>query len=584
MNEQESFYLEVSYLRARDPSIVSWSRSDLKKVGKKLFFDEEIPNNVNENEDSNIAVYLRIKHTNDEFGTYSFTENEIVLKNRNVETCFPFSKIFGPTSSQNEIFDTVVKPKMLLLINGLNSSLITYGTSGSGKTYTMMGTACFPGIIPRALEYLFRSLPKLPANPKLLLEPNGKITYCNYPTAATNNLSRITQSLSKNDLKIHHQTYKEMSQRLSAEPKAILENNAKKVILGVYVSFLEIYNEEIYDLLADVQKKPLPKLKTAMGYGGPYVKNLTLIYVTNGLEAYNVFQHGLKKVRCAEMRSNDRSSRSHSIFTIKLVQALDKDKTSVSYFNFCDLAGGHKRESIYQEIRFKESKNINTSLFVFGKCLKLMMQKSKKPGEILMPYRESKLTTLLQNSLNGIDITTMIVTVNTQNTFDDNVAILSFAALIGPVTNPEISKANKEIEELKEKLEQVRLKNEQMEIEAADQANKEAEKMLSEVRENYENKMEKLAQLYEDLFQAQRKALLQQEAQNAIKKEQKIKKKLNKSLSIKNTLLSNLQNEKQILEDELNVLQSENATLMQKKMQLKIEKNQYEDIGKYFEL
>ncbi|KAG5877781.1 hypothetical protein JTB14_003178 [Gonioctena quinquepunctata] len=77
---------------------------------------------------------------------------------------YTFTKLFKPDVTQIEVFNSIVKPRALGFINGLNSTVFTYGASGSGKTFTIVGTTAEPDFIPRALEYMFRRLPKWTTN------------------------------------------------------------------------------------------------------------------------------------------------------------------------------------------------------------------------------------------------------------------------------------------------------------------------------------------------------------------------------------------------------------------------------------
>lgn len=130
-----------------------------------------------------------------------------------------------------------------------------------------------------------------------------------------------------------------MQQRLSSEPVAFLDITAE-VTLGVFVSFAEIYNEYIYDLLVP-PKANRDKLPLGNCLGNCYIKNLNVIPVSNGLQAFQILQYGLKNLSYASTGINSHSSRSHCIFSIKLVQAADEGH-NVSCFNFCDLAGSER--------------------------------------------------------------------------------------------------------------------------------------------------------------------------------------------------------------------------------------------------
>lgn len=144
-----------------------------------------------------VQTFLRIKTVERDDHLYEIVDSETVECRipvgshayRNVKDCnnvgkkYTFTKIFPSGSTQNELFCEIVKPKLLKFINGSNYSLLSYGASGSGKTYTIVGTAEEPGIIPRSLEYIFRTLPALSDEPKIGLKSNG---------TSDNRLLRIT--------------------------------------------------------------------------------------------------------------------------------------------------------------------------------------------------------------------------------------------------------------------------------------------------------------------------------------------------------------------------------------------------------
>lgn len=225
-----------------------------------------------------------------------------------------------------------------------------------------------------------------------------------------------------------------MQQRLSNEPVASLEEPLN-VLISIWVSFAEIYNEQIYDLLLSDQPdfKDRTKLKLAKTADGDnFIKNLTNISVSSALEAYQVLQYGLNYLHYASTCVNSHSSRSHSIFTIKLVQTTkDGKQSNINYFNFCDLAGSERLKKT-QNVgdRLKESNNINTSLLVLHRCIVGVRELQKKPDNNLIPFRESKLTQLFQKALSGLESICMIVNINpTLQNFDQTQNVLNFSAI-----------------------------------------------------------------------------------------------------------------------------------------------------------
>lgn len=222
-----------------------------------------------------------------------------------------------------------------------------------------------------------------------------------------------------------------MQQRLSVDSVAIVEV-AKNASLGVFVSFAEIYNEHIYDLLKIQNTKQREKLQLGNFNDRAYIKNLTMVPVSNGLQAYQILQYGLRNLSYAATRINNHSSRSHCIFTIKLVQASTSEEGyNVSYFNFCDLAGSERvKKTLNVGDRLKESNNINTSLMVLGRCITAVRDSQKSKDNRLIPFRESKLTQLFKRALSGLEDISMIVNINpARNMFDESHHVLNFSAI-----------------------------------------------------------------------------------------------------------------------------------------------------------
>ncbi|CAH0546445.1 unnamed protein product [Brassicogethes aeneus] len=440
--------MTMSFIQARDPSILSWNIHGLNKVKANLFKESLLSEpELEVKEDNNLRIFLRVKANVDYKNLYSISEKTLtctipqgsnVLRNikegDKVTKKFEFSEIFGPNATQNEVFDNIIKPKLLGFINGKNSTLMTYGASGAGKTFTIIGTASNPGLVPRTLEYLFRTIPQLSQIIKVKPNPNGSIAILNDIEIREEKHKRtniLNASHHMIDKQAHLKTYREMQQRLSTESAALLEG-IDGISVGVWVCFAEIYNEQIYDLLVPPppRGKQRTKLKLGNANGTAYIKSLTSIFVNSGMEAYQILQYGLHNLNYAATALNSNSSRSHSIFTIKLAQLNRENQTQVSYFNFCDLAGSERlKKSHNVGERLKESNNINSSLMVLGKCID-NIRNLQKGSKSMVPYRESKLTQIFQRALSGKEDICMIVNVNPcRELFDETQHVLNFSAI-----------------------------------------------------------------------------------------------------------------------------------------------------------
>ncbi|XP_019880948.2 kinesin-like protein subito [Aethina tumida] len=454
----------VSFLQARDPSLLAWNVHDLDKVRKDLrnglFEDTDVSEPESEPEkDDFLKVFLRIKSQVKFDKLYDvkgdtliskIPEDSQVMRNAKVGESitkkYSFSKILGPECTQSEMFNKIVKPKVLQFINGKNSTVMSYGASGAGKTYTIVGTENQPGLIPRSLEYVFRSLPQI-SNIKVKPNPNGSLTVLNKYTVKDER-KKLHNLLSSSHLMLdkeaHARVYRKMQERLSGEGVATV--NSSDVSVSVWVSFAEIYNEKVYDLLVGppARGKMRPQLRLASAHGRTYIKDLVAIGVISGLEAYQVLQYGLNNLKYAATSVNSNSSRSHAIFTIKIAQSIG-NMMGVSYFNFCDLAGAERlKKTRNVGERLKESNNINTSLMVLSKCINMIRQSQKQANDkLVVPFRESKLTQLFQKALAGHENICMIVNINPcLKMFDETHHVLNFSAVMKEIivdekpTNP----------------------------------------------------------------------------------------------------------------------------------------------------
>ncbi|KAG5515401.1 hypothetical protein RHGRI_036452 [Rhododendron griersonianum] len=269
--------------------------------------------------------------------------------------------VFGPTSQQKDLYDQAVSPIVFEVLEGYNCTIFAYGQTGTGKTYTMEGggrkkNGEFPndaGVIPRAVRQIFD----------------------------------------------------------------ILE--AQNAEYNMKVTFLELYNEEITDLLAaeesskfidDKSKKPIALMED--GKGGVFVRGLEEEIVCTANEIYKILEKGSAKRRTAETLLNKQSSRSHSIFSItihiKECTPEGEEMIKCGKLNLVDLAGSENiSRSGAKEGRAREAGEINKSLLTLGRVINALVEHS---GHV--PYRDSKLTRLLRDSLGGKTKTCIIATVS----------------------------------------------------------------------------------------------------------------------------------------------------------------------------
>ncbi|NWR50533.1 KI20B protein, partial [Regulus satrapa] len=205
---------------------------------------------------------------------------------------------------------------------------------------------------------------------------------------------------------------------------------------SVWVSFFEIYNECFYDLLIpfsnDKRRKTLRLAQDIKGCS--FVKDLQWIQICDSKEAFRLLKLGLKHQSIASTKVNNCSSRSHSIFTVKVLKIEDSGTprvTRVNELSLCDLAGSERYTKTRNEgDRLKESGNINTSLLTLGKCINALKNFQQSKLQQHIPFRESKLTHFLQGFFSGKGKVYMIVNISKcASTYEETLNVLKFSAI-----------------------------------------------------------------------------------------------------------------------------------------------------------
>uniref|UniRef100_A0A8C5YPA9 Kinesin family member 16B n=1 Tax=Marmota marmota marmota TaxID=9994 RepID=A0A8C5YPA9_MARMA len=263
--------------------------------------------------------------------------------------------------SQEMVFKTLGTDVVKSAFEGYNACVFAYGQTGSGKSYTMMGNSGDLGLIPRICEGLF---------------------------------SRINETT----------RWDEASFRTE-------------------VSYLEIYNERVRDLLRRKSSKTFNLRVREHPKEGPYVEDLSKHLVQNYGDVEELMDAGNINRTTAATGMNDVSSRSHAIFTIKFTQAkFDSEMPceTVSKIHLVDLAGSERADATGATgVRLKEGGNINKSLVTLGNVISALADLSQdaanslvKKKQVFVPYRDSVLTWLLKDSLGGNSKTIMIATIS----------------------------------------------------------------------------------------------------------------------------------------------------------------------------
>ncbi|XP_023590518.1 centromere-associated protein E [Trichechus manatus latirostris] len=318
---------------------------------------------------------------------------------------FNFDRVFHSNETTKNVYEEIAVPIIESAIQGYNGTIFAYGQTASGKTYTMMGSQDYLGVIPRAIHDIFKKIKEFPDREFLLR-----------------------------------------------------------------VSYMEIYNETITDLLCDTRKmKPL--IIREDFNRNVYVSDLTEEVVYTSEMALKWITKGEKNRHYGITKMNQRSSRSHTIFRM-ILESREKGEPSncegsvkVSHLNLVDLAGSERAAQTGAEgVRLKEGCNINRSLFILGQVIKKLSD-----GQVggFINYRDSKLTRILQNSLGGNAKTRIICTI-TPVSFDETLTTLQFASTakymkntpyVNEVSSDEalLKRYRKEIMDLKKQLEEVSL-------------------------------------------------------------------------------------------------------------------------------
>ncbi|XP_020658871.3 kinesin-like protein KIF20B [Pogona vitticeps] len=370
---------------------------------------------------------------------------------------FTFSQVFGPETTQEELFDGAVKQPVLDFLKGHSHLIFTYGVTNAGKTYTYQGTEEASGILPRSLDLLFNHLSgKL--YPGMDLKPHRCREHrrlskeeVREETSVKNSLLRLMKETDyQTSIHGNYSKTTDKSEDLTEpvnEAEQSYSDEKKGVKFSVWVSFCEIYNECIYDLLLPVSAdKKRKMLRLAQDVNGcSYVKDLQWIQVSNSKEAFKLMRLGLKHQSSASTKLNANSSRSHSIFNVKMLK-IDSEVSRVMRVNelfLCDLAGSERCTRTHNEgDRLKESGNINTSLLILGKCINALKTSQQSKLQQHIPFRESKLTHYFQGFFSGKGKVCMIVNVSqSAAAYDETLNVLKFSAIAQKVLVLDSSKS-----------------------------------------------------------------------------------------------------------------------------------------------
>ncbi|KAL0211498.1 hypothetical protein P9112_009796 [Eukaryota sp. TZLM1-RC] len=295
---------------------------------------------------------------------------------------FHYDRVFPPQSTQDEIF-TTVDQLVMDAIDGFNCTIFAYGQTGTGKTFTMQG--------PDEILHDF-------------------------------------EQFSTEDAGIIPRAVQLVFDRLRTDYHDFTVN----------CSHLELYNEELIDLLGDGKTN----LRILEDKKGVRVDGQEERHVRGPLEVLKLLQQGyrIRKTACTNL--NDRSSRSHYILTMNIHTRVEKpegdDILKLGKLNLVDLAGSENvGRSGVQGVNLKEAGMINQSLLTLSRVMIALLKK----GASHVPYRESKLTRILQESLGGKTKTVLIATITPGlRSIEDTLSTLRYAKMAKQIENrPEVN-------------------------------------------------------------------------------------------------------------------------------------------------
>lgn len=339
-----------------------------------------------------------------------------------------FTRVFSPeedrADSQASFFAETTLPLVHGLLDGANGLIFTYGVTNSGKTYTVQGSARpgEAGILPRALSVVFNSTRGLECT--RAIRPVGL-------SGVQPGVSMPVTSFMRGGVR---------ARGVADETSVSVDPSFR---YSVWVSCAEVYNEKLYDLLGapgslldESVRRPL--LLKSEGDGGKYIYGLREIKVGALSDALELVQRAQENRRVFGTGVNRASSRSHCVFTIKVIRELEKDGSERSYFisrlSIVDLAGSERiaNTGLAGE-RLKEAGNINKSLMCLGQCLETMRKNQQRHGQrrpSIVPFRHSKLTELFQSYFQGDGRVVMVVNVDPYGTgYEENVGVMRFSAV-----------------------------------------------------------------------------------------------------------------------------------------------------------
>ena len=335
----------------------------------------------NDSKSENIKVCVRIRPLSpqelgrgDKKSVEPHSSDQLIYNHKNIRRSYTYNLVFGENSSQEDIFYNCSINKLLdNAMDGYSVTIFAYGQTGSGKTYTIMGRD-----------------------------------------------DSINEKILSND------KYSGIMPKSIKYIWSAVKNRKEKYYIKV--SFLEIYNEQINDLLDPGHTNLQIRWDQKQGF---FVEGLMVVECKKPDDIVEVILQGTKNRKRGTHELNKDSSRSHSILTLYIISEFENMGEIFKKYgkiSFVDLAGSERlKETHSQGGMLKETGNINKSLFVLGKVISTLTDKKNTSQHI--PYRDSKLTMLLMDSIGGTSKTLMIACVSPSEVYaDETMSTLNYAS------------------------------------------------------------------------------------------------------------------------------------------------------------
>ncbi|KAF5273641.1 hypothetical protein FQR65_LT04641 [Abscondita terminalis] len=378
-----------------------------------------------------VNVYVRVRPFNEneqKSNIIQVVNSKDIVVSHHTRKKYSFDGVFGSDSNQISVYNTIAKPLISEVLSGYNCTVFAYGQTGSGKTFTMT-----EGISSFSSNNLHQNVYLSPSNlatDYVLVDQSGLIPRV---------LTELFQEL------------RNLQQQYT-----------------VQCSYLEIYNEDLRDLLSVNDDPSRIKIyDDTRNKGAVMVQQIEETTIHNTLDGLKLLKRGHEKRHTAITLMNDRSSRSHAIFTITVhTRETRQDGEQVirmGKINLVDLAGSENiNRSGASDRQAREAGNINQSLLTLGRVIKALSEKRSH-----IPFRESKLTRILKDSLGGKTKTSIIATISPcLSNLEETLSTLDYASRARGITNkPETNERISEKQMVKHYMDQI--KRLQKDLEAA---------------------------------------------------------------------------------------------------------------------